>query len=249
MKISIITICFNSADTIEDTIKSVLSQNYPNIEYIIVDGESTDNTKVIIEKYRDKINTFISEKDNGIYSAMNKGVKLATGHIVGILNSDDLYSDPNVITNVVNKFLNPSVEGIYGDLVYVSRTNTDKVSRVWKAGEYKEGMFLKGWMPPHPSFFVKRNIYEKFGMFNTQLTSAADYELMLRFIHKEKTKIAYLPEVLVKMRDGGKSNISIFNRIKANREDLLAWKINGLKPGPFTLILKPFSKIGQFLKR
>lgn len=249
MKISIITISYNSAQTIEDTIQSVLSQDYPDIEYIIIDGKSTDSTIDIIEKYKTRISKFISEKDSGIYNAMNKGIKMATGDVIGIINSDDIYANPNVISHVIKKFTKTDAEGVYGDLVYVSRTNTQKISRIWQAGEYKEGMFLKGWMPPHPSFYVKRSVYERYGLFNTQLKSAADYELMLRFIHKEKIKVSYLPEVMVKMRTGGQSNLSFANRIKANKEDRLAWKLNGLKPGTFTMLLKPISKIGQFLKK
>ncbi|MDQ3191485.1 MAG: glycosyltransferase [Bacteroidota bacterium] len=249
MKISIITISYNSAQTIEDTIQSVLSQDYPDIEYIIIDGKSTDSTIDIIEKYKTRISKFISEKDSGIYNAMNKGIKMATGDVIGIINSDDIYANPNVISHVIKKFTKTDAEGVYGDLVYVSRTNTQKISRIWQAGEYTEGMFLKGWMPPHPSFYVKRSVYERYGLFNTQLKSAADYELMLRFIHKEKIKVSYLPEVMVKMRTGGQSNLSFANRIKANKEDRLAWKLNGLKPGTFTMLLKPISKIGQFLKK
>ena len=248
MKVSIITVSFNSADTIEETIQSVISQDYPLIEYIIIDGKSTDNTISIVKKYSAGISKIVSEKDKGIYDAMNKGIKLATGDIVGILNSDDSYAHSKVITHLAEKFKTTNAEGVYGDLVYVSRTNKNKISRFWQAGEYKDGMFLKGWMPPHPTFYVKKNIYEKHGAFNTIFKSAADYELMLRLIHKEKIKISYLDEVLVKMSLGGKSNLSLINRIKANQEDRLAWKINGLLPGIFTLYLKPFSKLRQFFK-
>ncbi len=248
MKVSIITIAYNSAETIEDTIKSVLTQDYPNVEYIIIDGASKDNTLKIIDKYKDKIATIVSEKDKGIYDAMNKGVLCATGDIVGILNSDDFYADHAVISDVVKEFEKSKCDGLYGDLVYVNREQTDKVIRTWNAGPYKPGKFLKGWMPPHPTFFVKKSKYNELGLYNLTLRSAADYELMLRFIHKHQILLSYLPRIMTKMRAGGQSNITLKNRIKANMEDRLAWKINDLRPGPFTLTWKPLSKVIQYFR-
>jgi len=248
MKVSIITTCKNSESTIEDTIKSVISQDYSDIEYIIIDGGSTDRTLEIIKKYQNKISKFISEQDSGFYYAINKGIGFASGDIIANLNSDDFYSGPSVISKVVNTFKSNSAEGVYGDLHYVEKENTSKIIRNWKSGKYKPGMFLKGWMPPHPTFFVLREIYNKYGLFNTSFKSAADYELMLRFIQKHKIRIAYLPEVIVKMRVGGKSNVTIRNRINANIEDRRAWKINNLKPGFFTLFMKPLLKINQYWK-
>lgn len=247
--ISIITVCFNSGVTIEDTIKSVINQTYSNIEYIIVDGVSTDNTLETVNSYNDKIDLIISEKDNGLYDAINKGIKHAKGDIIGILNSDDLYEDNNVITDVVNLISKENLDGCYADLNYVDKYDTNKVVRHWKSGSYKDGMFFKGWMPPHPTFFVKKAVYNKFGSFDLRLHSAADYEIMLRFIHKNKIVLGYLNRTIVKMRMGGVSNASLSNRIKANREDKRAWLINDLKPKTFTLILKPLSKLGQFLKK
>ena len=248
MKISIITICYNSAETIEDTLRSVTSQDYADVEYVIVDGASKDNTLEIVNRYRDKITTVISEKDKGLYDALNKGIAVCTGDVIGILHSDDIYASSSVLSRVMKEFTDPAVDGAYGDLHYVDRENTDKIIRNWKSGPYREGLFLKGWMPPHPTFFVRRELYQKFGVFTTELRSSADYELMLRFIHKNKIQLSYIPEVLVKMRVGGKSNVSWKNRIRANREDRQAWKMNGLKPGLFTLIRKPLSKIFQFLR-
>ncbi|MFM1931243.1 MAG: hypothetical protein RL226_546, partial [Bacteroidota bacterium] len=216
MKVSIITITYNSASTVEDTIQSVLSQDYPNIEYIIVDGASKDNTLQIVEKYASRIQTVISEPDKGIYDAMNKGVQAATGDVIGILNSDDFYSDEHVISDVVEKFRSSSADAVYADLVYVDRAETSKIIRYWKAGDYKPGLFRRGWMPPHPTFFVKANAYERYGLYSLQLKSAADYELMLRFIHKYKVNIAYLSRVITHMRDGGESNVSFKNRLRAN---------------------------------
>jgi len=248
-KISIITVCYNSAETIEDTIKSVLSQNYKNIEYIIIDGLSTDNTLEIINQYKNEISVIVSEKDNGLYDAINKGIGLASGDIIANLNSDDFYIDENVITDVVEKFEKENSDLLYTDLYYVEEVNTDKVTRYWKSGAYKKGAFCKGWMPPHPTFFVKKDIYNKYGVFNLDLKSAADYEIMLRFIHKHECTVSYLNRVTVRMRVGGVSNASLANRIKANREDKKAWLINGLKPKPYTLLFKPLFKIGQFFKK
>jgi len=248
-KVSIITVCYNSAKTIEDTIKSVLSQNYKNIEYIIIDGLSTDNTLEIINKYKNEISVIVSEKDNGLYDAINKGIGLASGDIIANLNSDDFYIDENVITDIVAKFEKENTDLLYSDLYYVEEVNTDKITRYWKSGAYTKGDFYKGWMPPHPTFFVKKDVYKKYGVFNLKLKSAADYEIMLRFIHKYECTVSYLNRVTVRMRVGGVSNSSLSNRIKANREDKLAWKINGLKPKPFTFILKPLSKISQFFNK
>lgn len=249
MKVSIITISFNSEETIEDTIRSVVDQSYSDVEYIIVDGASKDGTMGIVKKYEDGISKTISEPDKGIYDAMNKGVKAATGDVIGILNSDDVYSNSEVLHKIVSKFDKEGSDAVYADLVYVDRQNTDEVKRYWKSGDYKEGIFKRGWMPPHPTFFVKKKCYEKFGVYNTDLKSAADYELMLRFLHKHKISVSYLPEIITKMRVGGESNVSLKNRIRANKEDRLAWKLNGLKPGPLTLTRKPLSKISQFFKK
>ncbi|MFI5164484.1 MAG: glycosyltransferase family 2 protein [Bacteroidia bacterium] len=249
MKVSIITVCYNSEATIEETIRSVVEQNHPGIEYIVVDGKSTDKTLAIIEKYRNKISKLVSEKDNGIYFALNKGLQLATGDIAGILHSDDFYTNSAVISRVVKEFETKNCDSVYGDLQYVSREDISKVTRHWKSDPFDAKRFLKGWMPPHPTFFVKRKFYAQFGLFNTVFSSAGDYELMLRFLYKHRITSSYIPEVLVKMRTGGVSNVSFSNRLKANREDRLAWTVNGLKPAAFTLTAKPFSKLKQFFKR
>ena len=248
-KVSIITVCYNSSETIEDTILSVISQTYSNIEFIIVDGLSTDNTLEVANKYEKNISKLVSEKDNGLYDAINKGVDMATGEIIAILNSDDIYEDTFVIENIVNLFEKEKLDACYADLVYVDRIDTSKVIRHWESGTYKDGMFFNGWMPPHPTFYVRKEVYNKLGKFDLQFNSAADYEIMLRFIHKHKVKLGYLPRVIVRMRVGGISNVSLINRIKANREDKKAWRVNNLKPKPYTLIFKPLSKIGQFLKK
>lgn len=250
MKVSIITITYNSSATVEDTLRTVVSQDYPNLEYIIIDGKSKDKTLEIVERYKHGISKVISEKDKGLYDALNKGIKHATGDIIGMLHSDDLYANDQVISKVVKKFEeDPSTEGVYADLVFVNRSDVSKVMRTWNSGDYEEDDFLRGWMPPHPTFFVKKECYEKFGGFNTELKLSADYELMLRLIHKNKIKLAYLNEVIVKMRMGGVSNVSFFVKLKANLEDKMAWKLNGVKPGALTMLLKPLRKIGQYFKR
>lgn len=248
MKISVITVCYNSASTIEQTIISVLDQDHSDVEYIIIDGASTDATASIVEPYRRKLKLFISEPDKGLYHAFNKGLALATGDVVAILNSDDFYADKNTLSKVAACFEQNNAEAVYGDLVYVDKENTEQVVRKWHSGVYKKGDFLNGWMPPHPAFFVKRDVYERFGVFNTTLRYAADYELMLRFIHKHAIRIAYIPSVVVKMRTGGFGNSSLMAKYKANREDRQAWTINGLRPYPWTLLFKPLSKIFQYIK-
>ncbi len=247
-KISIITVTYNSAQTLEQTIQTVLAQTYPNVEYIIVDGKSIDNTLAVIEKYRDRIATVVSEKDDGLYHALNKGIALATGDIIGILHADDFYIDNSVLTKVAETFTSKKADAVYADLYYVDKDNTDKIVRTWRSGEYKTANFLWGWMPPHPTFFVKRDVYIKHGAFNLTLRTSADYEIMLRLLYRHKIKAAYLQKFIIKMRVGGQSNASVKNRVKANNEDRLAWKLNDLTPYFFTLTLKPLRKITQFIK-
>lgn len=247
MKVSIITVVFNGADTIRDCIESVLSQTYPQVEYIVVDGQSTDGTVELVRSFGDRITRFISEPDKGLYDAMNKGIGLATGDVIGILNADDLYKDDQVITDIVQTMQQTNSDAAYGDLVYVDQQNLDRVTRYWRAGKYREGAFLWGWMPPHPTFFVRRWVYEQYGLFTLRFRSAADYELMLRFVHKYKIKISYLARTLIMMRTGGVSNRTLDNRLNANQEDREAWKMNGLRPYFFSLWLKPLLKVKQFI--
>ncbi len=250
LKISIITITYNSEHTVEETIKSVVSQDFPDIEYLIVDGLSKDHTLSIAGRYSKYIDKIISEKDKGLYDALNKGIKLATGDVIGMLHSDDVYANNQVISRIAQQFaMDPSVEAVYADLVFVDRNDTDKVLRTWRAGTYEPDAFKKGWMPPHPTFFVKKSVYDRLGGFNLDLKLSADYELMLRFIHKHQIKVAYLPETIVKMRMGGISNTSFFVKLKANMEDKLAWKINDMKPGLFTTLIKPIKKLKQYFDK
>ena len=248
-RVSIITAVLNNKNTIESAIQSVLGQSYKNIKYIIVDGGSTDRTVEIVNKYKDKISKFISEKDRGVYNGMNKGIRLAGGDIIGILNSDDIYTSNDVIKTVVQEIEQNNTDVCWGDLVYVDTKNTDKVIRYWKSFEYQEGKFKNGWHPPHPTFFVKKEVYDKYGIFNLDFLISADYELMLRFLEKHRVKSCYIPQTLVKMRIGGRSNKNIKNIIKANIECYKAWKINGLKINPLRIFLKPLSKIPQYFKK
>jgi len=248
-KISIITVAYNAEAFIEDTIKSIINQSYKNVEYIVIDGQSSDNTLTICDKYKSRIDILVSEPDKGLYDAMNKGIDKASGDVIGILNADDFYNSNEVLKDIAELFTDSKVDCSYGDLVYVNPTNTDKVVRKWISGQYKTNAFAKGWMPPHPTFFIRKQHYDTFGTYNLKLKSSADYELMLRMIHKEKLNTAYVNKVLVRMRTGGVSNASLLNRFKANKEDALAWELNGLKPAKLTLIRKPLSKLIQFIRK
>jgi len=250
MKVSIVTITYNSEKTLKDTIESVISQTYKDIEYIIVDGNSSDKTIEIVNSYGDKISKFISEKDNGIYDAMNKALRLATGDIVGILNSDDVYFDKYVIENVVKRFEEKLVDSVYGDLYYVEENDLNKVQRYWKSSDFEQGSFAKGWHPPHPTFFVKREVYEKYGLFDLEMKISADFELMLRFLEKYCISTTYLPKVLVRMRTGGESNRSIKNIIAGNKSILRAFDKNGIKVNKLMYVFYRFvPKIIQMIKR
>ncbi len=245
-RVTIITATYNSASTVKDTLASIDAQEYPHIEHLVVDGCSKDETLSIVNTFG-HVTQLVCEPDNGIYDAMNKGIKIATGDIIGILNSDDFYADARVISDVVNHFETTGCDALYADLLYVDAEKTSKVVRKWKSGEYKRDNFLIGWMPPHPTFFVKKEVYEKFGLFDTRLRSAADYELLLRFMYINKIAISYLPRVLVHMRSGGMSNRSFKNRIKAHLEDYRAWSFNGIRPKWYTVVLKPIRKVFQYL--
>jgi glycosyltransferase len=245
MKISVITVVYNNKTTIENAVNSVFSQNYPKIEYIVVDGGSTDGTMEVLNKHKGQIAHLVSERDNGIYDAMNKGLRLASGDVVGILNSDDFYVDSNVISDIAAVFENYDIDCCYGDLEYVDYHDTIRVVRKWKSKPFKQGLFKTGWHPPHPTFFVRREIYEKFGGFDLDFNISADYELMLRLLEKYNIESHYIPRVLVRMRNGGTSNRNLKQIFKANVQCFRSWKKNGLKPSLFTILRKPFSKLLQ----
>lgn len=244
--ITIITAVYNGASTICDCLQSVSSQTVP-VEHIIIDGASTDNTLEIVREISPHAR-IISEPDSGIYDAMNKGIRLATGDIIGILNSDDFYTGPKVLETVINIFADSEIDACYSDLVYVDQEKTDRIIRYWKSSPYHDGFFEKGWMPPHPTFFVRRQIYERYGALDTNFPLAADYELMLRLLYRYKINSSYIPSVLVKMRAGGTSNPWMYTA-KAIIENYRAWKVNGLSPGLLTFFRKILSKIWQFFCR
>lgn len=237
-KISIITVCYNSAKTIAETIESVLSQDYPNLEYIIIDGKSTDGTQDIVKSYGSKISTFISEPDKGLYDAMNKGIGLATGDIIGIINSDDIYANNKVFSYVVKAFNEKNVDVVYGDLYYFKSGFPDRALRYYRGGVFSLSRVSYGLMPPHPTFFIKKTVYEKFGRFDTRYTLSADFDLILRFLGLHRVPFEYIPDILVKMRTGGKSTSSLKRTFIMNNEDLDSCKKNGVK----TNLLKFYSK-------
>ena len=245
MKISIVTICYNAETYLEEALNSFFSQDYENKELVIIDGGSTDKTLEILSKYKSQFGYFVSEKDNGLYDALNKGVKNSSGEIVGILHADDLLAFPQVLSDVAKQLAISGADSLYADLNYV-KLDGKTIHRNWVSGNYKNGKFGKGWMPPHPTFFAKRELFQNLGNYNTDFKQAADYELMLRFLHKHQVSVTYLPKVISLMRVGGKSNVSLKNRLNANKEDYLAWKINGLKPPVGFRLIKPLSKLNQF---
>jgi glycosyltransferase involved in cell wall biosynthesis len=247
LKVSIITVVYNNVNTLQDTIESVLGQDYSKIEYIIVDGGSTDGTVELVQRYGHRIHTFISEKDKGLYDAINKGIRLATGDIVGLLHSDDLFYNDSVISKIVAAFQENEVDSVYADLHYVHKEHTSRIIRNWRSGNYERKRFKRGWMPPHPTFYVKRAVYAAYGLYDTDFKSAADYELMLRYLYKHNISTHYIQDTLVKMRVGGESNRSLKNRLRANREDYRAWKKNNLSPSFYTRFLKPLRKLHQFI--
>jgi glycosyltransferase involved in cell wall biosynthesis len=248
LKVSIITVCFNSKNFIQKTIDSVAQQAYKNIEHVVIDGGSKDGTLDILKANAHQI-TFISEPDKGIYHAMNKGVKLASGEVIGTLGAGDFYPDNQVISHVVNAFAQYNTDAVYGDKQYVHPENLEQVVRYWSAGEYKKENWLEGWMPPHQSFYLKKIAFEKYGLYVEEFRSAGDYELMLRMLYKHNLTAHYIPKLLVTMLTGGASTASISNRIKANLEDRKAWTINDLTPKWYTLFRKPLGKVLQFLKK
>ena len=245
IKISLITVVYNAQNSIRRCIESVVAQNYTNVEYIIIDGGSTDGTFQIIEQYKPYIDIFLSETDNGIYDAMNKGLQLATGDIVGTLNSDDFFADNDVLSHIAKAFEQNNTDIVYGNLDYIDLKG--KIIRKWKSGEYKEGLFNWGWMPPHPAFYCKRKLFEQLGAYNLQYGTAADYELMSRFIHLNKISTYYLNKTIVKMSLGGASNKAFVNRYKAWIFDYKAMRKNEVLFPLFAIVLKPLRKVVQYI--
>lgn len=246
VKISIITATYNSASTLRDTFDSILRQTYQNYEVILQDGLSKDETLDIAREYEERFSgrlKIYSEKDNGLYDAMNRGIAHATGDVVGILNSDDFYADDSVLENINRAFEEHAIDCVYGNLVYVLRNDTDKVVRNWQGSQYREGAFAKGWHPAHPTFYVKRECLSVYGAFDTSFAVSADFELMLRLLEKHHLRSKYLPVCMVKMREGGVSNGSLSNIIKGNKNIMRAFRKNGIKVSIFYPVLRLVPKI------
>mgnify|MGYP006105608339 CR=1 FL=1 len=246
MKISIITPTFNSQKTINENINSILIQNYKNWEQIIIDNLSTDNTLSIIKKFNNHKIKIISEKDKGIFDAINKGILNSTGEIISILHSDDFFFNKDALTNVVNNFLNPEINAVYGNLLYVKKSNRDKILRYWQSNNFKKGLFFRGWSPPHPSFFVKKKVYEKFGNYQLKFGNSSDFELMFRLLEKNQVSSKYINKVLVTMRYGGASNKNLLNIIKQN---LTILKILGIEKNYIKIIKLIYFKFKERLKQ
>jgi glycosyltransferase involved in cell wall biosynthesis len=245
--ISVITVSYNSAATISDTIDSVLGQTYPDIEYIVIDGASTDGTIEIVRSYGLKISKFLSEPDKGIYDAINKGIAISTGDIVGIVNSDDVFFDRQVIGKVAVSFSENDVDAVYGDAIFVSPENTSRIVRYYSSKTFQPGMFRFGFMPAHPSFYIKREFFDRLGFYKTDYKIAADFELLLRFIYVSRIRCKYMEMPFVSMRMGGTSNKSLKSNITLNREILRACRENSVKTGYFLIYLKYFFKVFEFL--
>ena len=248
MKISIITATYNSSKSLKSCIDSVVMQDYGSIEYIIIDGQSTDSSIDIVNNFQASYSyiKLVSENDEGIYDALNKGLAIATGDVIGFLHSDDLFPSFTIISELVSKINNDNLDGIYGDLQYVNKENTNKIIRLWKSCEFKLELLKKGWMPAHPTLFLKKHIYDKHGEFNKSYKISADYDFMLRVLKDKTLKFGYLPRVITKMRVGGASNRSFKNIIRKIKEDYHAVCSNNVG-GWFSIFLKNISKIRQFI--
>jgi glycosyltransferase involved in cell wall biosynthesis len=249
MKVTIITAVYNGQEHIASCIESVLSQDYPHIEYIIVDGASKDSTLEIVKSYGSRIAQVISEPDRGMYDAMNKGLKLATGDIVGILNSDDFYVNNHIVSQVVSKFEETKADSLYADIAFVSKENLEKVLRYYSSASFKPWKFRFGYMPAHPSFFLKRSMYMQHGLFKPDFKLCADFDLLVRLYHVHKISAVYLPQMVVKMRMGGKSNQSLQNVMLLNREILRGCLENGIKTNLIFIYIKYFTKVFELLKK
>lgn len=259
MKFSIITAVFNRAVSIAQAVESVQVQTHHDVEHVVIDGGSSDGTLETLKKFsrlplrctsqNDGAGfVLVSEPDNGIYDALNKGFALATGDVVGLLHSDDFFADERVLERVALAFADPAVDGVYGDLDYVARDDPSRIVRRWRSGAYTRGKLSRGWMPPHPTLFLRRAVIERWGGFDTSYRIAADYDAMLRYLVKGGISLAYIPEVLVKMRLGGESNRSLVRILRKTREDYVALRSNGVG-GAGALLWKNLSKVGQFFVR
>jgi glycosyltransferase len=250
MKFSIITVAYNSSDTIQETLESVLSQTYCEIEYIVVDGQSQDHTVDIIKEYESRFNNrmqWISEPDQGIYDALNKGIRLATGDVIGFLHSDDVFSSANVLSMVQHAFEAANVDIVYGDLVYVKRLKPTKIIRYWESKPFKSSLIQRGWMPPHPTVFMRREVYQESGLYDPLLRISSDYDFLLRVLRNDRLQMVYLPQIIVKMRGGGTSNRTLKNILQKMSEDYRSLRRNNIPSPMSVLFLKNITKLHQLV--
>lgn len=246
LKISIVTATYNRVSSVEDAMSSVQSQSYPNVEHIIQDGASTDGTMDILQRYTGPQTIIESKPDGGIYDAINKGIARTTGDVVGLMHSDDFFAADQILADVAAAFADPTVDGVYGDLDYVAEQDTSRIIRRWRSGTFEQRKLRRGWMPPHPTLFLRRTVFDRWGTYDTTFKIAADYDAMLRYLAKGEIKLAYVPKVFIKMRVGGESNKSLKKIILKSREDYRALRQNDVG-GVGTLLMKNLSKIRQFV--
>lgn len=245
LKIAVITATLNRVDTIAEALDSVAEQTWQQVEHIVIDGASTDGTLQLIEARGSRLAVIVSEPDGGIYDALNKGFARSSGEVIGLMHSDDFYADEGVLERVAHAFADPAVDGVYGDLDYVAKADPTRIIRRWRSGTYQRSRLALGWMPPHPTLFLRRAVIEQWGGFDTRFRIAADYDAMLRYLARGNIRLAYIPEVLVKMRVGGESNRSLSRILRKSREDYMALRRNNVG-GSGALIWKNLSKLGQF---
>ena len=248
MQISVVTAVYNRADTIAKAMRSVQSQTYPDVEHVIQDGGSRDATLERVAELANAATRMLSEPDDGIYDAINRGIRRAKGEVIGLMHSDDFFANANVLTKVAQALADPAVDGVYGDLDYVAAHDPDRVIRHWRSGPYAPASLRYGWMPPHPTLYLRREVFERHGLYNPSYRISGDYDAMLRYLVKGGISLAYVPEVLVKMRVGGESNRSLERIARKSREDLRALRENGVG-GIVTLAAKNLRKVTQFTHR
>jgi glycosyltransferase involved in cell wall biosynthesis len=249
LRVSVITVCYNAAATIGDTLSSIAAQQDVEVEHIVVDGLSTDSTMDVVRKHPWQPSRVISERDAGLYYAMNKGINLATGDLVGFLNSDDVYADERVLADIAKTMADPAVDACYGDLVYVRHEDLTRVVRYWKSRDYVPGQVQRGWMPAHPTFYIRRRILQEVGGFDTRFRYQSDYELMVRLFCLRRIRTTYIPRVLVRMRMGGHTNRSLLNVARGNLEAYRACRVNGIQVSPLFIARKLASRVPQFFLR
>jgi len=249
LKISVITVCHNAAATLEHALLSVAGQDYAEREHIVVDGGSQDGSAEILRRNAASLARVVAEPDRGIYDAMNKGIALAGGEVIGFLNADDEYAHAGVLSRVAAQFADPAVEACYADLVYVDPRDLRRVVRYWRSRPYEAGLFERGWMPAHPTFYVRRRVYERYGGFDLAYRLQADFELTLRFLAAHRVRSVYVPEIWVRMRTGGATNRSVGNVLRGNAEAWRAARRHGLRVGPLFVVRKVLSRLPQFFSR